>query len=434
MILIFNLMSCMLITVLSRVAVADVFARWPCQIAVLQWRDYAYCKVKVRNDEVDTVHVVVACFPLTIFQLLCATQLVLSIELGQYNMVSRSKSFRSFRAPALLFSGVLLLLFVQLREKRFLGKREKRFLGKVALTVAETEEHKLPESTEDNSTTSAFSGHDEYLQCMMGNDSLVRSRDHQSKFLSRKKDVEDFFPRFSRFRVKTASAGAILLTDIFGYLHIWKSGGTTIGKQSRKGQVSVNNGEFQKRDWFTFVRDPIDHFLSAWAECGERRYKWNRKKGATLPEWNETKYDGRIQGYAQRVVTVFDATASSSRTRMTCDWHALPQTNFMFDNNGKVHKKLKLVGDISEIPAVLELLGFHYDENRGAHRVASDSRIKTQAFPSRRDLLSNTTLLTLCEFLAMDYFLFDFEPPAVCQEPGGPLDFGSRYKFYSGET
>jgi len=42
-------------------------------------------------------------------------------------------------------------------------------------------------------------------------------------------------------------------------------------------------------------------------------------------------------------------------------------------------------------------------------------------FPSRRDLLSEETILELCEFYAIDYFLFDFEPPAICLREGGSL-------------
>jgi hypothetical protein len=82
---------------------------------------------------------------------------------------------------------------------------------------------------------------------------------------------------------------------------------------------------------------------------------------------------------------------------------------------------VKLVGDLREMESVLEITGFdkYSDEVKG--RDSSSNTVKSEYFPSRRDLLHDQTILDLCEFLALDYFLFDFEPPEICVRKGGPL-------------
>lgn len=93
----------------------------------------------------------------------------------------------------------------------------------------------------------------------------------------------------------------------------------------------------------------------------------------------------------------------------------------MIDENGHIDHHVKLVGDLHEMGAVLEIAGFHNYTDSVKGRDSSANAVKAEYFPSRRDLLQDQTILELCEFLALDYFLFDFEPPEICVQEGGPL-------------
>ena len=93
----------------------------------------------------------------------------------------------------------------------------------------------------------------------------------------------------------------------------------------------------------------------------------------------------------------------------------------MIDENGHIDQHVSLVADLHEMRRVLEIADFHNYTDKVKGRDASSNVVKSEYFPSRRDLLQNQTILELCEFLALDYFLFDFEPPEICVQHGGPL-------------
>ena len=83
-------------------------------------------------------------------------------------------------------------------------------------------------------------------------------------------------------QLQFAATGGSTFVDlgIWLYRHIWKSGGTsmqnlpTIKRHQKefiqqKGPKAIHF----PRHIFTFVRDPIDHFISGFKESGKRRIK-----------------------------------------------------------------------------------------------------------------------------------------------------------------
>jgi hypothetical protein len=178
--------------------------------------------------------------------------------------------------------------------------------------------------------------------------------------------------------------------------HIFKSGGTTIHLQTGRIESTISDPEIENLKWFSFVRDPIDHFISGWAECGDRRQRKSDKPYDTrIEEWlEETKNAGLFH----------------------CSMHSQPQANFLLDPNGEMDKRVEFVGDLTEMAELLDLTGFHYDPSRGDGRISSKNYFKLVNYPTQKDLISDETMKKICDFVAIDYFLFDFEPPEVCRD------------------
>jgi hypothetical protein len=181
----------------------------------------------------------------------------------------------------------------------------------------------------------------------------------------------------------------------FNLSHIFKSGGTTIHLQTGRIEGYIVDPEVQELKWFSFVRDPIDHFLSGWAECGDRTKTTSDKP-----------YDGRIREWLEE---------TKNAGEYHCSTHSLPQANFLLDSKGELDKRVEFIGDITEMVQVLGLAGFQYDPSRGEGRVSSKNYFKLVHYPTRKDMISDETMRKICEFVAIDYFLFDFEPPEVCR-------------------
>lgn len=248
----------------------------------------------------------------------------------------------------------------------------------------------------------------------------MRSVDHHRKFLARKSRISSQFGSKVRFQSQPGEYAAIVVSQQFAFLHIWKCGGTTMAGLTDGHQSSLIEPWIQRREWVAFVRDPIDRFLSGWAECGFRQYEGTLSFGgfeehSTL-NWLDDTYDFRVRAFLHEVQ---DFTFPD--VWMSCHTHAHPQANFMINENGHIDHHVTLVGDLGEMRSVLEIAGFHNYTDTVKGRDSSANSVKAEYFPSRRDLLQNETLLELCEFLALDYFLFDFEPPEICIQPGGPL-------------
>jgi hypothetical protein len=151
----------------------------------------------------------------------------------------------------------------------------------------------------------------------------------------------------------------------------------------------------------TFVRDPIDHFLSGWAECEGGRKK---KKSKEL-------YDVRVKSWLNGIKDCLMPPYNRQ-----CNIHSFPQTTFLLNWNQTIHSQIEVIGDLREMAGVLELVGFQYNNSLEGGRISTEDELIQEYYPRRKDLLSNGTMRAICEFVALDYFLFDFELPDVCKD------------------
>lgn len=248
---------------------------------------------------------------------------------------------------------------------------------------------------------------------------LYRSMEHQKKFLTKRDQVASVFEIGDRFHPKVQRYAAIPISPNFAFLHVWKCGGTTVENVTGTVQLKLEDNEIQVRQWLALVRDPIDRFLSAWAECGARLYRGEITFGgfenaSVLNDLEDDDYDFRIQSWLHEIKAFLPPARS-------CHTHAFPQANFMLNGNGTIDEHIAIVGDLSEIAANLEIAGVSLGMGDIVGRDANEDEVKQMYFPAHRDQLSKETILALCDFYAMDYFLFDFEPPESCTRKGGPL-------------
>eukprot|EP00934_Nitzschia_sp_Nitz4_P001593 Nitzschia sp. Nitz4//scaffold69_size99277//59926//60690//NITZ4_004636-RA/size99277-processed-gene-0.82-mRNA-1//-1//CDS//3329556724//1593//frame0 len=240
---------------------------------------------------------------------------------------------------------------------------------------------------------------------------LTVSSAHQEKFMKHRDRISDHFRLEQLYQPITSQYGAIVISDDLAFIHIWKCGGTTIVDLTPPeiDQQSIRDPEIQTRQWFGFVRDPIERFLSAWAECGMRynRGETNFTFESTLA-WYDHHYDARIQAWLNEV-------KQQIAPAQFCHTHAFPQANFLLDRHGEIDQRVIFVGDLSEMEDILQMIGIK--SGTGTVEIGRESNrdpIKTALFPSRKGLISAESRQALCEFYAIDYFLFDFVIPDGC--------------------
>jgi len=245
----------------------------------------------------------------------------------------------------------------------------------------------------------------------MRNASLCRSLAHQYKFFLVRDTVLSWVKsnKAQRYLLRSTGKGghlfAFIINKDYAFRHIFKSGGTTISEQTHHGHIpqwGVGN-----RSLMTLVRDPIDHFLSGWAECGYRCF--NEMMNLTISD----AYDDKIKAWLQYV-----QSPKRKPCLKRCMPHSLPQANYLWKSDSKFEwdGKLDLVGDLDELPEFLELVNLHYKESVKNGKVAKDNEIKNRYFPRNKSILSNSTLQSICSFVALDYYLFSFEPPLACHK------------------
>ena len=257
---------------------------------------------------------------------------------------------------------------------------------------------------------------------------LCRSLSHQRKFFAVRSAVLSWVKQNQRHLLKgTGKEGrffAFLVNNDYAFRHIFKSGGTTVQLQTHKGKRGhVTEWGFGNRSLFTTVRDPLERFLSGWAECGLRHF--DAMANLTVSD----AYDDRVRAWLQYLLTSKGTSngrkgkgskgaGNDKRNLRTCRPHSMPQTNYLWqrDDTFEWHARLDLVGELKELPRLLELIGFPYDDSMSVGNDARESEVKMRHFPRSIDLLSNNTVLDVCKYLALDYYLFDFDPPAPCRE------------------
>eukprot|EP00934_Nitzschia_sp_Nitz4_P003008 Nitzschia sp. Nitz4//scaffold69_size99277//69203//70172//NITZ4_004641-RA/size99277-processed-gene-0.65-mRNA-1//1//CDS//3329556739//2998//frame0 len=247
---------------------------------------------------------------------------------------------------------------------------------------------------------------DQYTE-KMDEASLTRSIDHQTKFMERRHNISSVFPAEVRYQAKVSNFGAVPVSDDYAFLHIWKCGGTTISSLKANDQRELLDKDIQKRKWFGLVRDPIDRYLSAWAECGMRLHNGEITFDFESPlAWLDKEYDVRVRSWLPEV-------KKFRPPYELCHTHAFPQANYMVDEDGNVDSHMAFVGDLSELWGNLKVAAMGaVPSGLSIGRDSSMDKTKKKYFESRRDLLSGETLIELCEFYAMDYYLFDFDPPS----------------------
>ena len=183
--------------------------------------------------------------------------------------------------------------------------------------------------------------------------------------------------------------------------------------QTRKHQGRLKDPHIRDLRWMTLVRDPINHFLSGWSECGAREEE----------EYSPSKsVDERVYNYLQnKIIPMADILRGEPGDAYCgeCALHSMPQANFLMgwrELTGLVSPQLEFVGAMKELEGVLGMLGFEYDPTRKKGRVYADDNDLKEKFPRDISLLSDKTLRAICDFVAVDYFLWDYEPPEACRD------------------
>jgi hypothetical protein len=247
---------------------------------------------------------------------------------------------------------------------------------------------------------------------------LCLSYKHQQKFFTVKDQVLSWVNNHSEHNHMMQTTGestdrfyAFILNEKYAFRHIFKCGGTTVGDQTKARNPRAERSPkwvIGDRKLLATVRDPVDHFLSGWAECGKR----GGVKRCSNCFKSSVPYDEKIQNWLSFV------QKCKGKKRCSCNVHSMPQANFLFAGEGKyvIDPKLDIIGDLMELPALLELVGFPYNATIPSGNNATEEQIKRVAFPNDKSGLSNSTMQKLCKYVELDYFLFDFEPPVGCHQ------------------
>lgn len=159
---------------------------------------------------------------------------------------------------------------------------------------------------------------------------------------------------------------ALILNENYAFRHIFKNGGTTISAQT--GQTAQTGPEIQhvrqsdigNRSLLATVRDPIDHFLSGWAECGKKHFTAMKK----LIDPDAT-YDDRVRAWLH-YVRYGSNKCALRKGLLSCRAHSHPQANFLFLNETTFgwDPRYDIIGNLREMPGSLNMIGFPYTMHR----------------------------------------------------------------------
>jgi hypothetical protein len=184
--------------------------------------------------------------------------------------------------------------------------------------------------------------------------------------------------------------------DDWAYIHVLKAGGTTVQRQCRDKNSSIHSEAYKTHKMFTFVRDPVSHFIAGFKECAARHEPRRMKFQATNESLREWLFDYR---------------------KFWCFQHSVPQIEFLLYHHGgkseplRFLDQLQFVGDKEDMKRFFQQKKLPWKDSRiERHK----SRIKN-ALNITADNIDNSTLLQICNFTKIDYCFFDYEPPAVCE-------------------
>jgi len=149
--------------------------------------------------------------------------------------------------------------------------------------------------------------------------------------------------------------------------------------------------------FFTFVRDPIQHFISGFIECSSRQdpvgFKF-RPTAKSLSSW---------LGHTR------------SRNGHGCCQHSMPQARFFLNGSStsQLLDKVGFIGDMAGMQDFFVAQGLQWIPNQTALR-HYPSKDAYWSLTSPNSLKPNL-LFRICKYVKIDYCLFDFEPPAICK-------------------
>ena len=201
-----------------------------------------------------------------------------------------------------------------------------------------------------------------------------------------------------------------ILNNKYAFLHIFKNGGSSVEAQLGRGPLShIRPSQVKNRGLLATLRDPIDHFLSGWSECGTRH---------GLPHISaDSTFDEKIQMWLDHIHSCRSNIACCGKGACNCIVHSLPQVNFLLNSltGNEFDSKIDILGDLKELPELLRFAGFQYNNSIPSARVHA-KRKSNHNYPRNRTLISNETMRNVCHFLRLDYYLLEFEPPPICRE------------------
>lgn len=198
--------------------------------------------------------------------------------------------------------------------------------------------------------------------------------------------------------------------DEWAYIDVVNAVGTTVEQQCHSNKmvkevwISVHSNVYQTHKLFTFVRDPIKHFISGYNECAAR--------GSFVFKAANESLLTRIE--------VADYPSTAAYATNWCPHHLAPQIESLLYHGDKHSKPLRFLDSIKYIGDKSDLKNFFL-----AHKLPwNDSKIDGRTSPIKDKLgralriesLSPTMVLSICDYVKIDFCFLDYEPPLICRE------------------
>lgn len=331
--------------------------------------------------------------------------------------------------------GAVMMMLVDMNELFLKLEQQQTSTGITFAPTASSfhQNHHLLRTTERPSEDEPTVSRNPYVTQMKQDPRLSKSALQWASVWKKKDALTALFDRERRFDTDPGDYGAVVLSNEWAFLHVWANGDRTVIKvaedQKEEFQHRKDFSDVKNRKWMVLVQDPIQHFLEGWAlaelkmveEVQERDHDDLASKIMASWESPDKSYDDRVSEFLARVRHYSTKSATAEISPLM---HALPQTNFLLDGFGSIHPNIAMIGDITEWKAMMELSNF--PGNVDKTDLDPTPTIQAKYFPSQIEGLSKETIINLCDFLAMDYYLLSYDAPLACLKKYGPLDFPHR--------